>query len=82
MQLVSGRYDYKIMRICNFIVQNDQSCQELCNWNNFQLKMHVSVNIIPFNIFKSLRLTIIVLLQFCNSLYLQNLYNLSLIQRS
>ena len=37
MQLVPGRYDYQLTRNCNFSGQNGQSCQEICNCNNFHL---------------------------------------------
>ena len=37
MQLVPGRYDYYLMRNCNFGGQNRQSSQEICNCNNFYL---------------------------------------------
>ena len=37
MQLVSDRYDYYLTRNCNFSGQNGQSCQEICNCNNFHL---------------------------------------------
>ena len=37
MQLVLGRYDYKVTRNSNFSVQNEQSCQEIPNCSNFKL---------------------------------------------
>ena len=37
MQLVPDRYDYQVMRNCNFSGQNGQSCQEICKCNNFHL---------------------------------------------
>ena len=37
MQLVLGRYDYKVTRNSNFSVQNKQSCQEILNCSNFRL---------------------------------------------
>ena len=29
MQLISDRYDYKVMRNCNFTVENGQSCKDI-----------------------------------------------------
>ena len=39
MQLVLGRYDYKVTRNSNFSVQNGQNCQEMPNCSNFILIM-------------------------------------------
>ena len=38
MQLVqvSGRYNYKVTRNCNYSVQNGQRCQEIYKCNNFK----------------------------------------------
>ena len=47
MQLVSDRYDYKVTRNCNFSVQNGQSCQEICNCNNFHL---ITINVHKFEL--------------------------------